>query len=264
MPDDQNLEEFLSSLNQLSEASQNMLVEPLTKEEVKDALKSCANEKSPGLDGLTYEFFKKKWPVIGFIFTKVLQAQLDRERLMDSSKQGATRLIPKVEHVLDVTELRPITLLQVEYRLLSKCLAGRLHLVIEEVVDSGQLGTGGANILTGVHDVISSIDFINQKNLKAYFVSGDALEAYDRASIVYLDKVTEQMAFPALFHVWLKMLHFKATTRLILPSGLSRKISVSFSFRQGDCIAGDLYCIIEEPLLRMLRKKPPRTRNYQL
>ena len=126
--------------------------------------------------------------------------------------------------------------------------------MIGEVVQKDQLGTGGANILTGVHDVISSIDFINKNNMKAYLVSGDALKAFDKASIIYLDKVIERMAFPPIFRAWLKMLHFNATTQLILPSGLSRKISVSFSFRQGDCISGDLYCLTEEPLLRMLRK----------
>jgi hypothetical protein len=41
----------------------------------------------------------------------------------------------------------------------------------------------------------------------------------------------------------------------ILPTGLSRVIPVSFSFRQGDCIAGDLFCLTQEPLLRMLWKK---------
>ena len=51
------------------------------------------------------------------------------------------------------------------------------------------------------------------------------------------------------------MLHHGATTRLILPTGLSREITVSFSFRQGDNIAGDLFCLNQEPLLRQLRKK---------
>ena len=51
------------------------------------------------------------------------------------------------------------------------------------------------------------------------------------------------------------MFHEGATTRLILPSGLSRQIPVSFFFRQGDCIAGDLFCLNQEPLLRMLRLK---------
>ena len=165
-----------------------------------------------------------------------------------------------MEEVPDVTELRPITLLQVDYRLLSKCLAMRLKMVIEEVVDPRQLGTAspgnaGGSILTGVYDILSSIDLVNQQNRQAFLASFDNMKAYDRSSIVYLDKVTERMAFPPLFRAWLKMLHRDATTRLLLISGLSREIPVSFSFRQGDSIAGDLYCITQEPLLQMLRNR---------
>ena len=201
-----------------------------------------------------YEFYKCTWSVIGSTFTNILQIQLDGENILESGRHGATCLISKVNAVPDVTQLRPITLLQTDYRILSKCLAERLHIVIGEVVDPGQLGTGGRNMLTGVYNIISSIDFINKNNLPAFIASWDSMKAYDRASIVYLDKVTERMDFPEVFRGWLKMLHRKATTRLILPSGLSREIPVSFSFRQGDCIAGDLYCLQEEPLLRMLRK----------
>jgi hypothetical protein len=128
-------------------------------------------------------------------------------------------------------------------------------MVMEEVVDPGQLGTGGRNILTGVYNIVCSIDYVNQQDLAAFLSSWDAMKAYDRASVAYLDKVTKRMAFPETFRSWLKMLHCGATTKLILASGLSREIPVSFSFRQGDCIAGDLYCLTQEPLLRMLRSK---------
>ena len=77
---------------------------------------------------------------------------------MESSKKGATRLIPKVETIPDITQLRPITLLQVDYRLLSGCPAVRLH----NVMDRGQLGTGGRNILTGVYNILCSIDYVNK------------------------------------------------------------------------------------------------------
>jgi hypothetical protein len=52
-PDYSDLEEFLSTLSQLSQVSQEALVQLLTEDEVKDVVKSCANGKSPGLDGLT-------------------------------------------------------------------------------------------------------------------------------------------------------------------------------------------------------------------
>ena len=130
-------------------------------------VKDCSNGKLPGLDGLSYEFFKKTGSVLVGTFTKVLQAQLDRSRLMESGRHGATCLIPKVNTVPDVTQLRPITLLQVDYRLLSKCLAVRLHAVTEEVVNPGQLCTCSSNILIGVYSILSSIDYCNKQNLPA-------------------------------------------------------------------------------------------------
>ena len=167
-PDYSDLDYFLSNLSQLTQESQNSLEMPLTLDEVSEVVKSCQNGKSPGLDGLTYEFYKKTWPIIGASFTMVLQNQLDRARIMESSRHGATRLISKVEGVPDVTELRPITLLQVDYRLLSKCLAMRLHAVMPEVVDPRQLGTSvpghGGGILTGVYEILSSIVYVNQRS----------------------------------------------------------------------------------------------------
>ena len=63
-PDNTYLEDFLSNLSQLSASSQDSLVEDLSKEEVKEVLKTCVSGKSPGLDGLTYEFYKTTWDII--------------------------------------------------------------------------------------------------------------------------------------------------------------------------------------------------------
>ena len=65
--------------------------------------------------------------------------------------------------------------------------------------------------------------------------------------------VMERMDFPVIFRRWVEMLHKDATTCLILPSGLSRIIPVTFSFRQGDPVSLDLYALQQEPFLRVLR-----------
>jgi hypothetical protein len=243
-PDDTYLEEFLSNLSQLTQASQDGLVVPLSVKEVGEAIKASENGKSPELDSIMYKFYKVTWSVISAIFPRVLQAQLNKEKLMESGQHGATRLLPKVYVVPDVTELWPITLLQVDYRLLSRCLATRLHTVMHEVVDARQLGVAApgmvGGILTGMYNILSSIDYVNLNKLKAYMASFDSMKAYNKANTVYLEKVTQRMAFPPVFRGWLKMLHLGATTKLILPGGLIREIKVFFSFRQGDCIAGDL------------------------
>ena len=93
MPDYTDLPDFLSNLSKLSQSSQDNLVKNLNFEQVKFVVfKKCDRNKSPGLDGLPYEFYQVTWDIIGHDFVKVLQCQLDRVRLMESDKHGATRL----------------------------------------------------------------------------------------------------------------------------------------------------------------------------
>ena len=56
----------------------------------------------------------------------MLQVELARFKLIDSDRHGATRLASKVDGVPAVTELRPITLLNCDYKILAKCFVKRL------------------------------------------------------------------------------------------------------------------------------------------
>ena len=59
--------------------------------------------------------------------------------IVESDKHGATRLTSKVDGVPAVWELRPITLLNCDYKILSKCFVGLMTPVMAEVICSGQL-----------------------------------------------------------------------------------------------------------------------------
>ena len=59
----------------------------------------------------------------------------------ESNKDGVTRLVPKVKGVPHVDELRPITLLDCDYKILSKWLVKRMKPVLPHVIKSGQLCT---------------------------------------------------------------------------------------------------------------------------
>ena len=69
----------------------------------------------------------------------VLQTQLVRLTLIESDRHGATRVCSKVNGVPDVSELCPITLLNCDYKILSKSFVKRLCPVLPEIIKSGQL-----------------------------------------------------------------------------------------------------------------------------
>ena len=256
VPDDSHLQDFLSGLGKLSPENQANLVKDLTFEQVEEVIKhDCDYNKSPGLDGITYEFYKATWDIIGQDFARVLQVQMVRFRIIESDRHGATRLASKVDGVPAVTELRPITLLNCDYKILSKCFVKRLIPVMPEIILSGQLcSVGDKNILFGVCNLISSVEYVNLHKVPAFLVSiYEMYKAYDRVMLSYLVKVMQVMRFPSKFIDWILMLHEGATTRFILKF-LTDPIKVLFSIRQGDPLSMLLYIIYIEPLLMMMRR----------
>lgn len=57
-----------------------MLTRPVGIEEIKGVLFAMPNDKSPGPDGYTTEFFKKSWSVVGNEFVIAVQERLPPKR----------------------------------------------------------------------------------------------------------------------------------------------------------------------------------------
>ena len=200
VPDNSFLGDFLENLGELSDTDRDKLHVDIAIEELDDVIKNCDNNKSPGLDGLPYEFYKVAWPVIREDFCSILQCQLDRFKLIESDTVGATRLAPKVSGVPQVDELRPITLLNTDYKILTKLFVLRMLPILVFIIRSGQLCTvGSKNILFGVSNILSSLLFIKQNNLGACLISLDFFKAYDRVMIDFLILVMKKMNFSDTF-----------------------------------------------------------------
>ena len=253
--DSTDLDFFINDLATLSDSARDALVKDMTMAELEEIVKNCDHNKSPGLDGLSYELYQKTFPIIKEDLLAVYRCQLSRKKLIKSNKEGVTRLAPKVEGVPSVDELRPITLLDCDYKILSKWLVERMKPVLPIVIKSGQLCTvGKKNILFGINNILSSILNVKQRKSEACVITLDFFKAYDRVLLDFLIKVMKKMNFGDHFTDWILMMHDGASTRLILTR-LSRAIQLRFSIRQGDPLAMLLYILYLEPLLWTLEKK---------
>ena len=115
-----HLDSFLQDLSALPDNERDNLVQDMKSEELEEIVKNCNRNKSPGLDGLSYEFYQGTFSIIKDDLLKIFQCQLNRGTIIESNKDGVTRLVPKVKGVPSVDELRPITLLDCDYKILSK------------------------------------------------------------------------------------------------------------------------------------------------
>ena len=107
--------------------------------EARAEMLNMARNKTPGNDGLTIEFYEKFWPLISKQLVDSFNSAYENNLMSVSQRQGTIKLIPKPnKDKLLLNNWRPITLLNVDVKILSKCLAKRAAMVIGKLVDSQQ------------------------------------------------------------------------------------------------------------------------------
>lgn len=93
---------------------------------------------TPGIDGLSNEFYKHFWSTIGTDLFEVLQECIQTGSLPKSCQRAILTLLPKKGDLTSLKNWRPVAILCTEYKLLSKCLANRLNKMLFKVIHKGQ------------------------------------------------------------------------------------------------------------------------------
>ena len=113
----------------------------ITVEECLALLKTFQLNKTLGTDGLTAEFYLRFWIDISGPLIDCLNHSALLEELSISQRRGIISLIPKKnKDPLLLKNWRPITLLNIDYKLATKCIAKRLEKVLPYLIDGDQTG----------------------------------------------------------------------------------------------------------------------------
>ena len=133
------LEEMIPDSPKLDNDDNLKLEGKLTYTEVATALKNMKNEKSPGPDGFTVEFFKFFFKDIGKYFIRSLNEGLEKGELSVTQYQGVITCLPKEGKPKQfIKNWRPISLLNVAYKILSSCMASRIRNVLPKIIHQSQ------------------------------------------------------------------------------------------------------------------------------
>ena len=98
----------------------------ITNQECKYALNSMKTNKSPGLDGLTVEFYRTFWDILSQVLLDSYNEAFWDGSLSDSRNIVVMSLIFKKNDRSDIQNYRPITLANIDYKILAFVLANRL------------------------------------------------------------------------------------------------------------------------------------------
>ena len=97
------------------------------------------DEKASGSNGFPVEFFHEFWSELGPFLYRVLVASIKHGQTILSHREGIIKLIPKQGKFLHILKgWRPITLLNVDYKIISSAIANRLKNVMDKIIEHSQ------------------------------------------------------------------------------------------------------------------------------
>ena len=94
-----------------------------------------------GEDGFTAEFYIKFFDILGEDLVRSLNHAYEKGELSISQRRGVMTLLPKDESsLLDLKNWRPITLLNVDYKIAAKAIATRMETTLPFLIHTDQTG----------------------------------------------------------------------------------------------------------------------------
>lgn len=157
---------------------------PLIKTEVLNFLKKMKNDKSPGPDGFSSEFYKNFWKDLGSFITWAINTSYELLHFSETNKLGIITCIPKEGKPKQyLKNWRPISLLNVVYKLASGCIAERLKKVLDKLINRDQTGfLKGRFIGENIRLVYDLMNYTEQNQIPGLLMLIDFEKAFDSIS----------------------------------------------------------------------------------
>jgi hypothetical protein len=122
----------------ITKEDNNFMCSIPSEEEIFEALNSLGSTKAPGPDGFTALFYKKYWSIIKADVLLCIWNFFSNNSLQRGQNHTFIALIPKLSGSHSTHQLRPISLCNIIYKIISKILANRLKIFLPKIISPFQ------------------------------------------------------------------------------------------------------------------------------
>ena len=249
---------FLDKLDlpSIGKSQNKKLVSEITTDEIISAIGNLKTSKSPGSDGFPAEWYKKFKKVLSPVLLSTFNWILQKNGIPPSWKEAIITVLPKAQKNIELCEnYRPISILNIDYKLYTSILAQRLQTFIPDIIDEDQTGfVRGRQTQDNIRRTLLIINRINKNKLPAALISLDAMKAFDLVIWDFLYMTLEKFGFEKKSIQCIKAIYNEPSARIKINGSLSSKFTLERGTRQGCCLSPILFSIYIEPLAQMIRE----------
>ena len=203
--------EFLTqeSIPKLSENETETCEGPIRIQDMLNTIRLFKQNKTPVNDGLPVEFYIQFWQSSKFSLLECVIYAYENGLMNVSQRQAVISLLDKPgKNRMYINNWRPISLLNCDYKIMSKCIAERFKRILPIIIHENQVGfVKGRNISEAIRTIIDILDDTAKRNLSGILLTIDFEKAFDTLDWTFLENTLTAFNFGKSAIRWVKLFY---------------------------------------------------------
>ena len=212
-------------------------------------------DKVPGVNGISTNFLREFWEDLKGILTQVIQKAAKEGFPIEMARAVISLLEKSNRDLLLIANWRPISLLNVDFKILSKVLANRLYKVLPKIIHKDQTGfLPKRGLCDNILDLLAALDWCESKKIQALLGSFDFEKAFDSVEHNIIFDVMETMNFGEKFISYAQASFSNMISCTMNNSFTLNYFRVTRGLRQGDPFSAPCFDLIAEVIGQKIRQ----------
>nr|GFB60378.1 hypothetical protein [Tanacetum cinerariifolium] len=214
------------------------MIRDVTDAEVREAIFSIGDDKSPGPDGYTSAFFNEAWNVIHTDVTSAVREFFRNGTLLRELNHTITALLPKVKTPTRVTGYRPISCCNVLFKCISNIISNRIKHCLMRIISTNQSA------------------FIPGRS-----ITDNILLPQELMHNYHLDRGAPRCAFKMIS--WIMECVTTTSYSISINGSLHGYFKGKRGLRQGDLLSSYLFTLVMEFLTLMIQRRVQESDQFK-